>query len=142
MRVAEFVPRLRGWISAAAVGVEAASGSPWTILAYGCSVVAWVGSLPFLVDPEPVNIWITTGLTVLTQLQAMLISHGQARLHAVQRRENEALHAKLDRILIAHPEIENRLAGLERRTQEEIEHERREMLATVPGHDLPPIPVP
>ncbi len=103
----------------AANAVAHASGRPATFALCCLIVVAWAASGPVFHYSDTWQLVINTGTTIITFLMVFLIQN-------TQNREGAALQGKLDEIIRALEQAENRFIGLERRNEEEISALRAE----------------
>ena len=84
-----------------------AVGHPAAFLIAAALVVLWAVSGPFLHFSEVWQLTINTATTIVTFLMVFVIQ-------ASQNRDTKAMQAKMDEILRAIPDADNRLIGVER----------------------------
>jgi low affinity Fe/Cu permease len=97
----------------AANAISRAMGRPFTFVLCVLVVVAWAVSGPFFGFSDTWQLVINTGTTIVTFLMVFLIQN-------TQNREGQALQVKLDELIRALNEAENRFIGLEQRSEREI----------------------
>ncbi len=97
----------------AANAIAKAMGRPLTFLLCCLLVVVWAATGPVFGFSDTWQLVINTGTTIITFLMVFLIQNSQ-------NREGEALQAKLDELIRALDNAENRFIGLEQRTEQEI----------------------
>jgi low affinity Fe/Cu permease len=83
------------------------TGSPSGFLLAFAVVVVWACWGPFVGYSETWQLLINTGTTIVTFLMVFLIQN-------TQNRDSEALHAKVDAMILANEKISNRMAGIEK----------------------------
>jgi low affinity Fe/Cu permease len=88
------------------------SGSPWLFFASLVGTMAWVVVGPLVGFTDPWHLWMTSVLTILTWLQVVLVQHAQ-------HTHEHALHLKLDELIRAIGQADNRLIGIENKPSEE-----------------------
>jgi low affinity Fe/Cu permease len=93
--------------------IAKAMGRPLTFLLCCLLVVVWAASGPVFHFSDTWQLVINTGTTIVTFLMVFLIQNSQ-------NREGEALQAKLDELIRALDNAEDRFIGLEQRTEREI----------------------
>ena len=104
--------------------IAKAMGRPLTFLLCCLLVVVWAASGPVFHFSDTWQLVINTGTTIVTFLMVFLIQNSQ-------NREGEALQAKLDELIRALDNAENRFIGLEQRTEQEIGAMRSEVQEAV-----------
>lgn len=93
----------------AAKSAKGAGSSLAFVLAFG-TVLVWAATGP-LFDYSPTwQLLINTGTTITTFLLVFLLQHSQ-------NVKDKAMHAKLDEILRAIPEADNKLRGIEQKEE-------------------------
>lgn len=98
-----------------------AAGSSWAFaLAVGV-VVLWAAFGPLYGWSEEHSIFINTATTIVTFLLVFLIQ-------ATQNRSEAAIQLKLDEIVRAIDKADNRLIGIDQRSEQEIAETRRTTL--------------
>lgn len=97
----------------AANAVAFATGRPSTFLLCCMLVLVWAATGPMFHFSDTWQLVINTGTTIVTFLMVFLIQNTQTR-------EGAALQAKLDEIIRAVEQAENRFIGLEQRDEEQI----------------------
>lgn len=90
-----------------------ATGSPAAFLACVALVVIWAVSGPVFKFSETWQLVINTGTTIITFLMVFLIQN-------TQNRDSEALHAKLDELILTS-NAEDRFIGIESLSDKELE---------------------
>src|SRR3984957_15961534 len=111
--------------------IARAMGRPLTFILCCLLVVVWAASGPLFHFSDTWQLVINTGTTIVTFLMVFLIQNSQ-------NREGEALQAKLDELIRALDNAEDRFIGLEQRTEREI----GEMRAASPEEAAAPEPMP
>ncbi|GLQ53739.1 low affinity iron permease family protein [Devosia nitrariae] len=108
------------------------SGRPITFAAALALVVLWAVTGPFFGFSETWQLVINTATTIVTFLMVFVLQN-------TQNRDGEALHAKLDELLLTS-NAENRFIEAERLTDEDIRKLRRlvekEMAAEEDGGEI------
>jgi low affinity Fe/Cu permease len=94
--------------------IARAMGRPLTFMLCCLLVLVWAATGPMFHFSDTWQLVINTGTTIVTFLMVFLIQNSQ-------NREGEALQAKLDELILALDDAENRFIGLERRTEKEIQ---------------------
>jgi low affinity Fe/Cu permease len=102
--------------------IAKAMGRPLTFLLCCLLVLVWAATGPIFRFSDTWQLVINTGTTIVTFLMVFLIQNSQ-------NREGEALHAKLDELIRALDQAQNRFIGLEEHTEEEIVALRHESQA-------------
>jgi low affinity Fe/Cu permease len=102
--------------------ISRAMGRPLTFVICLAVVIAWAVSGPLFGFSDTWQLVINTGTTIVTFLMVFLIQN-------TQNREGEALQIKLDELILAINNAQNRFVGLETRTESEIEAMRKEVEA-------------
>ena len=105
-------------------------GRPLTFVICTLLIVAWGASGPFFGFSDTWQLVINTGTTIITFLMVFLIQN-------TQDREGKALQAKLDELIRALDQAENRFIGLEKRTEREIIELREEVEPEGRGDSAP-----
>lgn len=90
------------------------AGKPWTFIACVAIVLVWAISGPVFGFSETWQLMINTGTTVVTFLMVFLIQN-------TQNRDGAAMQAKLDELLFAVKQADNRFIGIEHLTELELE---------------------
>jgi low affinity Fe/Cu permease len=98
-----FSDRAAGW-----------AGSPWFFLGNLAVVAVWLVYGAVAGFSDTMQIVLTTGLTVVTQLLVCLVQ-------ATQNRDGRAVHLKLDELLRAVAEARTELTGAEDMAEEQVE---------------------
>jgi low affinity Fe/Cu permease len=100
------------------------SGKPVTFLLAFAIVVVWAATGPLFNYSDTWQLVINTGTTIVTFLMVFLIQ-------ATQNRDTLALHVKLSELIIALKGADNRIAGIEDASDEELEaaHEQAREIA-------------
>lgn len=105
----------------ASSAVAKAAGRPLAFVTAGLLVVAWGIAGPFAHLSDSWQLMINTTSSIVTFLMVFLIQNTQAR-------DSEAIHAKLDDLLAVLPRTDERLIGIERLPDKEIEEFRARTL--------------
>jgi low affinity Fe/Cu permease len=103
---------MRETFGAFARSVNDFSASPQATGAAFIIVVAWAISGPFFHFSDGWQLVINTGTTIITFLMVFVLNNAQSR-------DTSAMNAKLDSIIFALDAADNRLIGLERKTEAE-----------------------
>jgi len=93
------------------------AGRPLALIAVLVIVVAWAATGPMLRFSDTWQLVMNTVSSIITFVMVFLIQNTQAR-------DSEAIHAKLDTVVAALEAADNRLIGIERLPDQEIEHIR------------------
>jgi len=93
--------------------IAKAMGRPLTFILCCLMVLVWAASGPLFHFSDTWQLVINTGTTIVTFLMVFLIQNSQ-------NREGEALQAKLDELIRALDNAQDRFIGLEQRTEREI----------------------
>lgn len=96
------------------------AGKPWTFIACLTIVLAWAVSGPVFSFSETWQLIINTGTTVITFLMVFLIQN-------TQNRDGAAIHAKLDELVFAVKQADDRFIGIEHLTELELDAILREV---------------
>jgi low affinity Fe/Cu permease len=111
--------------------IAKAMGRPLTFILCCVLVLVWAASGPVFHFSDTWQLVINTGTTIVTFLMVFLIQNSQ-------NREGEALQAKLDELIRALDNAEDRFIGLEQRSEREI----GEMRSSTPDETAAPEPLP
>jgi low affinity Fe/Cu permease len=111
--------------------IARAMGRPLTFMLCVALVLVWAATGPVFHFSDTWQLVINTGTTIITFLMVFLIQNSQ-------NREGEALQAKLDELILALDNAENRFIGLERRTEKEIQEMRPQPEEAPAGPDPEP----
>jgi len=90
------------------------AGKPWTFIACLAIVLGWAASGPVFKFSETWQLVINTGTTVITFLMVFLIQN-------TQNRDGAAMQAKLDELLFAVKQADDRFIGIEHLTEMELD---------------------
>ena len=90
------------------------AGKPWTFIACLAIVIGWAASGPVFKFSETWQLVINTGTTVVTFLMVFLIQN-------TQNRDGAAMQAKLDELLYAVKQADDRFIGIEHLTELELD---------------------
>lgn len=90
------------------------AGKPWTFIACLAIVLGWAASGPVFKFSETWQLVINTGTTIITFLMVFLIQN-------TQNRDGAAMQAKLDELLFAVKQADDRFIGIEHLTDVELE---------------------
>jgi low affinity Fe/Cu permease len=110
--------------------ISRAAGRPLAFILCLALVVVWAVTGPMFHFSNTWQLVINTGTTIITFLMVFLIQN-------TQNREGEALQTKLDELIRAVHDAENRFIGLERRSEREINEMRSEVEAAADPQDAP-----
>ena len=102
------------------------SGKPLTFAFCCLLVVVWAATGPLFHYSDTWQLVINTGTTIVTFLMVFLIQN-------TQNREGMALQAKLDELICATREANNRLVAVERRPDAEVESIREDVVREAGG---------
>jgi low affinity Fe/Cu permease len=94
------------------------SGSAWAFVGACATVLIWAGFGPLSGFSSTWQLVINTGTTILTWLMVFVIQN-------TQNRDSAAIHVKLDELIQAIREPRDEVAGIESKSDEEIEELRR-----------------
>jgi len=112
------------------------AGKPWTFIACLAIVLGWAATGPVFNFTETWQLVINTGTTVVTFLMVFLIQN-------TQNRDGAAMQAKLDELLFAVKQADDRFIGIEHLTERELDLILREVeargLSVQSGHAAQPI---
>lgn len=103
----------------AAENTALAVGSPWAFLIALGTIIAWAITGPLYSYSDTWQLIINTGTTIVTFLMVFLIQN-------TQNRESRIVALKLDELLRAVEGARTALVGLDRMTDEELEHVQEE----------------
>lgn len=90
------------------------AGRPWTFILCGLLVLVWAVTGPVFGFSQTWQLVINTGTTIITFLMVFLIQN-------TQNRDSAAIQAKLDELLAASKDADNRFIGIEHLTDAELE---------------------
>jgi low affinity Fe/Cu permease len=90
------------------------AGKPWTFIACLAIVLSWALSGPVFKFSEAWQLVINTGTTIITFLMVFLIQN-------TQNRDGAAMQAKLDELLFAVKQADDRFIGIEHLTELELD---------------------
>jgi low affinity Fe/Cu permease len=90
------------------------AGKPWTFIACLAIVLGWAATGPIFKFSETWQLVINTGTTVITFLMVFLIQN-------TQNRDGAAMQAKLDELLFAVKQADDRFIGIEHLTELELD---------------------
>ncbi len=90
------------------------AGKPWTFIACLAIVLGWAATGPIFKFSETWQLVINTGTTVVTFLMVFLIQN-------TQNRDGAAMQAKLDELLFAVKQADDRFIGIEHLTEMELD---------------------
>lgn len=90
------------------------AGKPWTFVACLAIVLGWAVSGPIFKFSETWQLVINTGTTIITFLMVFLIQN-------TQNRDGAAMQAKLDELLFAVKQADDRFIGIEHLTEKELD---------------------
>lgn len=90
------------------------AGKPWTFMACLGVVLVWALSGPIFKFSETWQLVINTGTTIITFLMVFLIQN-------TQNRDGAAMQAKLDELLFAVKQADDRFIGIEHLTEKELD---------------------
>ena len=89
------------------------AGKPWTFLLCLAVVTGWAVTGPIFAFSESWQLVINTGTTIVTFLMVFLIQN-------TQNRDGAAIQAKLDELIHAVRNADERFVGIERRSEREL----------------------
>ncbi|HEU0070822.1 MAG TPA: low affinity iron permease family protein [Alphaproteobacteria bacterium] len=104
--------------------VEAEVGRPHTFGIAFFIVVAWAVSGPLFGWSDTWQLVINTGTTIITFLMVFIIQYAQ-------NRDTDAIKLKLDELILATKEADNKMIDLEELSEEELEDLRQSLLKVV-----------
>jgi len=104
--------------SAIATHIAHQSGRPAAFLFAVFAIIIWVFTGPIFNYSDTWQLVINTGTTIVTFLMVFVIQN-------TQNRDGAALQAKLDELIRASSQAQNRFIGIEHLTDEEIEEYRK-----------------
>jgi low affinity Fe/Cu permease len=107
--------------------VARGAGRPITFAAACTLIAGWAIAGPMTGYSEYWQLIINTGTTIITFLMVFVVQH-------TQNRDNEAIQAKLDDLIFAVSEADNRLIGAEQLSDKELQ-QLREITAGEVAHD-------
>ena len=90
------------------------AGKPWTFIGCLAIVLIWAATGPLFKFSETWQLVINTGTTVVTFLMVFLIQN-------TQNRDGAAMQAKLDELLFAVKQADDRFIGIEHLTEMELD---------------------
>ncbi|WP_426027663.1 low affinity iron permease family protein [Brevundimonas sp. TWP2-3-4b2] len=90
------------------------AGKPWTFIACLAVVLTWAVSGPIFKFSETWQLVINTGTTIVTFLMVFLIQN-------TQNRDGAAMQAKLDELVFAVKQADERFIGIEHLTEHELD---------------------
>ena len=106
---------MREVFGAFARSVNEFSASPMATGLAFIIVVAWAATGPMFHFSDGWQLVINTGTTIVTFLMVFVLNNAQSR-------DTRAMNTKLDAIIFAIDAADNKLIGLERRTDAEADH--------------------
>jgi low affinity Fe/Cu permease len=109
-----------GWFARLAVTTSRISGRPTTFLMAVAVVLIWALTGPLFGFSDTWQLVINTGTTIVTFLMVFLIQATQ--------NDTLALQLKLDELILATKNANNRIAGIEEASDEELEKAKVEVL--------------
>jgi low affinity Fe/Cu permease len=93
------------------------TGTPWAFASAAALIVGWALVGPAFGFSDTWQLVVNTATTIVTFLMVFLIQN-------TQNRDNAALHAKLDDLILITHGADNKLIGSEQRSDAEIERMR------------------
>jgi low affinity Fe/Cu permease len=93
-------------------------------------VVVWALSGPYFHFSENWQLVVNTGTSIVTFLMVFVLNNAQSR-------DTSAINAKLDAIILAMESADNRMIGLEQRTEIAAHAIHQEVLAVAEGSPTP-----
>ncbi len=96
------------------------TGSEWAFIGAVGLMVLWLISGPLFHFSNTWQLVVNTGTTVMTFLMVFVIQ-------ATQNRDSVATHVKLDELIASSEKAHDKLIGLERKNDAEIERERERL---------------
>jgi low affinity Fe/Cu permease len=113
---------LAGTFGHFAKAVNTFVSSPAATFAAFAVVVIWALSGPYYHFSDAWQLVINTGTTIVTFLMVFVLNNAQSR-------DTAAMNSKLDALILALEQADNRLIGLENKTDEDVQ-EAREAIVT------------
>jgi low affinity Fe/Cu permease len=104
--------------------VSRLAGSSRALVFAAALVLCWLLSGPIFRFSDTWQLVINTGTTIITFLMVFLIQN-------TQNRDSEALHLKLDVLLLSNPQIKKELVNLEELSQEELDKLKTRLLSHI-----------
>lgn len=108
-RAARFLSRVTSWL-----------GSYTAIISSVVIILVWLVTGPMFHFSDTWQLFINTFTTLITYLMVFVIQN-------TQNRDNHALHAKLDDIILRLNETDNELIGIEENPDEDIRKKQQEI---------------
>jgi low affinity Fe/Cu permease len=102
------------WFDRAAIRTAHAVGHPATFIVAVALALLWAASGPAAGWSNTWQLIANTGTTIVSFLMLFLIQNSQNVVQASQDRDFAAMQAKLDDLIRALPEADNRLRGIEK----------------------------
>ena len=107
-------------------GVSHAAGKPLTFGVALLGVIVWAVSGPFFGFSETWQLVVNTSTTIITFLMVFVLQN-------TQNRDSEALHAKLDDLILASKAAKNAFIGAERLSEHEIKQLHQDLEQAAKG---------
>jgi low affinity Fe/Cu permease len=104
--------------------VNAFTASPQATGLAFAAVVVWALSGPYVHYSDGWQLLINTGTTVVTFLMIFVLNNAQSR-------DTSAINSKLDALIVAIQDADNRVVGLERKSEQKSREIVRELDAKV-----------
>jgi len=114
-------PPRADWFGRLAVMTARVSGRPATFLLAVTVVLVWAITGPLFEFSDTWQLVINTGTTIVTFLMVFLIQ-------ATQNRDTLALQLKLDELILATRNARNEIAGIEEKTDAELERAKKNVV--------------
>jgi low affinity Fe/Cu permease len=108
---------LKSGFSRFARSVNAFVSSPAATFAAFVTVIVWAAAGPHFHYSDGWQLVINTGTTIVTFLMVFVLNNAQSR-------DTAAMNSKLDEIILAMESADNRLIGLEQKTDDDAEELR------------------
>ena len=98
--------------------VSEAAGKSWAFLLALVAVIVWAVTGPLFHYSETWQLVINTGTTIVTFLMIFLVQN-------TQNRDSKSVELKLDELIHAQKSAHNKLMGIEDKSDEQLERERK-----------------
>lgn len=92
--------------------IAAETGSPWALAGAFVVIGSWFAAGFLFGFSEQMQLYINTGTTIVTFIMVFAIQGSS-------NNDTRSIHAKLDEILIKHPDTRSEVAGIERLDEQE-----------------------
>jgi len=108
-----FAAKSSGWL-----------GSKWAFCAAVLLIIVWAATGPMFQYSQSWQLVINTGTTIVTFLMVFILNNAQSR-------DTAAMNAKLDELILSIRTADNRLIGVERKSDEDAADLRKDISAAV-----------